>query len=275
MRLFLLSASLDLTRKGEREGKMSNDLKQAFISDMHFPKEDPRAMALFFKVMKWWQPDAFDIAGDADDAECAGRWVEGTPAEYDSVKPGADLVKKFLEEFNTTCKKAEDKHFHGGNHDYYRYKNYLKKHAPNVMDYITPESLYGLSNSGFAWHDYEMPPVKRLGGLFVHHGEAISKHSGESVRNDIGNYGVSLLRGHSHRMGSYYNTMPLAEIELEGYEIGHMTRPELHTYQTVHNWQRGFATAHISDNQAHVNLIRIKDTSNGLTCWVDGKRFDG
>lgn len=251
---------------------MSNDLKQVFISDMHFPKEDSRSIALFLKVMKWWQPDAFDICGDADDAECAGRWVEGTPAEYTSIKPGADQVKKFLEDVNSICKKAEDKHFHGGNHDFYRYKKYMEKHAPNAMEFLTPDILYGLENSGFAWHDYEMPPVKRLGGLFAHHGESISKHAGESVRNDIGNYGVSLVRGHSHRMGAYYKTMPLAmQPEIEGFEIGHMTRPELHTYQTTHDWQQGFAIAHISDDVAHVNLIRIKN----YTCWVDGKRFDG
>lgn len=250
---------------------MSNDLKQLFISDVHFPKQDDRAVALFFKVAKWFKPDAIDLAGDIDDSECAGRWVEGTPAEYESIKPGADQVKKFLEDLKETCPQAEDKHYHGGNHDFYRYRKYLEKHAPNAMEYLTPEILYGLSNSGFEWHDYERPPVKRLGGLFVHHGESISKHSGESVRNDIGNYGVSLVRGHSHRMGSYYNTMPLAEQELEGYEIGHMTKPELHTYQTVHNWQMGFAYAHIADGEAHVSLVRIKN----YTCYVDGRRFDG
>jgi predicted phosphodiesterase len=248
---------------------MTEYKKWALASDLHFPKHDPRAVELFIKVMKWWKPDAIDFAGDLDDAECTGRWVDGTPAETVSIKSGADLVKGFLKEIATVCPNAEDKHFHGGNHDFYRHKNYLEKKAPNTLEYITPETLYGLSDSGFVWHDYDQPPVPRLGGIHVHHGEAISKHSVESVRTDITNYMVPLIRGHSHRAGSFYKSYPLAGFEIEGYEIGHMTDPKQHTYQTVFDWQQAFAVVHVDNGTPHVNLIRIKD----YTAWVDGKRF--
>lgn len=248
---------------------MTEHKKWICASDIHFPKHDPRTVDLFLKVLKWWQPDAIDFAGDLDDAECSGRWVEGTPAESVSIKSGAGEVKEFLSQVSYICKKANDKHFHGGNHDYYRHKKYLEKNAPNTLEYITPDSLYGLENSGFEWHDYELPPVKRLGGLFVHHGESISKHAGESVRNDVQNHMVSLIRGHSHRAGSYYRTYPLAGLEIEGYEIGHMTDTNQHTYQTTFDWQQAFAAIHVDGDVAHVNIIRIKD----YTCFVDGRKF--
>lgn len=248
-----------------------NNVKWVIASDIHFPKHDPRAVELFMKIMKQWQPDAIDLAGDIDDAECSSRWVEGTPTEDVSVKSGADPVKDFLKELSILCPKAEDKHYHCGNHDFYRHKKYLLKNAPNVLDYITPDTLYGLKDSGFEWHEYENPPIKRLGGMFVHHGESISKHSGESVRNDVSNYMVPLIRGHSHRIGSYFKTYPLANLEIEGYEIGHMTMPALHTYQTVHDWQLGFATVHVVDDKAHVSLNRIRD----YTVLIDGKVFKG
>lgn len=248
---------------------MSENLRWALISDIHFPKHDKRAVELFLKALKWWQPDAIDLCGDGDDAECTGRWVEGTPAESESIKSGAGPLKEFLAELTTICKKADDKHFHCGNHDFYRHKKYLEKNAPNVLDYVNPDSLYGLSNSGWQWHEYELPPVERLGGMFVHHGESISKHSAESVRNDVNNYMVPLIRGHSHRMGTYFRNYPLANLEIEGYEIGHMTVPSLHTYQTVHDWQLGFATAHVVDGKAFIELHRIKD----YTTVIDGKIF--
>ena len=248
---------------------MVDHKKWILASDFHFPKHDARSVELFLKVLKWYQPDAIDFAGDLDDAECSGRWVEGTPAEAVSIKSGAGLVKDFLGEVSSVAKKAEDKHFHGGNHDFYRHKKYLDKNAPNTLEYITPDFLYGLSDSGFEWHDYELPPVKRLGGLHVHHGESISKHSGESVRNDVQNHMVSIVRGHSHRAGSYFRTYPLAGLEIEGWEIGHFTVPESHTYQTTFDWQQAFAVVDVEDDTAHVQLVRIKDH----VCYVNGKRF--
>lgn len=248
---------------------MTEDIKWLVASDIHFPKHDPRTVELLLKVMKSWQPDAIDLAGDIDDAECTSRWVEGTPAENYSVKSGAQPAKEFLEQIREVTKKAEDCHWHGGNHDFYRHKKYLEKNAPNMMEYITPDTLYGLNNSGFIWHDYEKPPVERLGGIYVHHGESISKHSAESVRNDMQNYMVSLIRGHSHRAGAFMVDFPLAGLSLEGYEIGHMTLPELHTYQTVHNWQQAFLTAHVIDGIAHCSLNLVKDHQT----VVDGKLF--
>lgn len=248
---------------------MADYKKWLLCSDVHFPKEDKRAVELFLKVAKWWQPNAIDLAGDLDDAECTGRWVEGTPAEAGSIKSGAGEVKTFLKELSTTCKKADDKHFHGGNHDYYRHKKYLEKNAPSTLDYLTPDFLYGLKDSGFEWHDYELPPVERLGSIFVHHGESISKHSAESARNDVQNHMVSLIRGHSHRMGAYFRSYPLAGLEIEGWEIGNLTNPKFHTYQTTFDWQQGFAIAHVDGDTPHVQLIRIKDYS----AVVDGRVF--
>lgn len=248
---------------------MSEHLKWLCVSDIHFPKHDPRTVELLLKVIKNWQPDELDLAGDIDDAECTSRWVEGTPAENYSVKSGAQPAKEFLEQIRALCKTENAFHWHGGNHDFYRHKKYLEKNAPNMMDYITPDSLYGLKNSGFLWHDYERPPVERLGGIYVHHGESISKHSAESVRNDMQNYMVSLIRGHSHRAGTFLVDYPLAGLSLEGYEIGHMTLPHLHTYQTVHNWQQAFLTAHVVDGVAHCSLNLVKDH----TVIVDGKLY--
>lgn len=249
---------------------MNQDIRWLVASDIHFPKHDKRAVDLLLKVAKWFDPHAIDLAGDIDDAECSGRWVEGTPAEDVSIKSGAEPTKEFLAELNRLCPNAEDKHYHCGNHDFYRHEKYLLKNAPNSLDYVTPDLLYGLKDSGFAWHEYDKPPVERLGGMFVHHGESISKHSAESVRNDIQSYMVPLIRGHSHRAGVFYQTFPLAKLDLEGYEIGHLTDPEFHTYQTTHNWQQAFLTGHIVDGVPHLSLNRIKNYS----CYVDGQFFE-
>lgn len=250
---------------------MSNDLKWQMGSDIHFPRHDARKVELFLKVMKWWKPDAVDLLGDIDDADSTSRWAADSPLEFTVPVDdgGVRGTKMFLHDINKIVPKA-DKHFHDGNHGWTRHGAYLAKHAPAFINQITPDSLYDYKAAGFNWHRYDEPPVQRFGDMYGHHGESISKHAGESVRNDVNNFGISLVRGHSHRMGAYYQTYDITGQELRGYEIGHMCDPKQMDYSLQKNWQAGFAIAYVVNDYAHMQLIQI---TNDYTCVVDGKVF--
>ncbi|SRR5687767_3465133 len=250
-----------------------NDIRWGLVSDIHFPRHDARKVELFLKAMKWWQPHAIDLLGDIDDADSTSRWVEGTPRSMDLVDEGVKGTREFMAELNELCPKAEDLHFHDGNHGWYRHKKYLEKNAAPFLGMINAEILYQPSNYGFEFHDYDDKPVRRFGNMFAHHGESISKHSGESVRNDVQKELVSLVRGHSHRQGAYYSTHELAGLNLEGYEIGHLCDESKMKYEPTKNWQAGFAIAHVVNDTPFVQLIQIKMTDEGYTCWIDGKKF--
>jgi hypothetical protein len=247
-----------------------NDLKWLMVSDVHFPRHDPRKVELFLQVMKWWKPDAVDLLGDIDDADSTSRWAADSPLEFTIPvgDGGVDGTKKFLEDIHAIVPKA-DKHFYDGNHGWTRHGDYIAKKAPAFADIITPESLYEYKKYGFKWHYYHEPPIKRFGDVYAHHGEAISKHAGESVKADILNWGVSLVRGHSHRMGMYNLTYDLTGQELRGYEIGHLCDTTKMDYSITKNWQPGFAMAYVVNGTPHIELIRIHD----YTCVVDGKVF--
>lgn len=82
-----------------------------------------------------------------------------------------------------------------------------------------------------------------------------------------------MVRGHSHRMGAFFKTHELRGETLRGYEIGHMTdiTSSGMSYTNVHNWQPGFAIAHIENGvYPHIQLIHI---SPDYTCFIDGKKF--
>lgn len=252
---------------------MTNDLKWMMVSDVHFPRHDPRKVELWFKVLKWFKPDAVDLLGDIDDADSTSRWADGKPLEASiSINDGGvDGTKQFLSEINRLAPKA-DKHFHDGNHGWTRHGDYLAKKAPQFLEILTPETLYEYKKHGFQWHYWSEPPVKRFGDIYGHHGESISKHAGESVRNDVLNWGVSLVRGHSHRMGAYFQTYSLTGQKLRGFEIGHLCDASQMTYTTTHNWQAGFAIAHVENGEyPHVQLIQINEDE--MSCFVDGKKF--
>ena len=250
-----------------------SDIKWLFASDVHFPRHDPRLLSLWFDVLKYMKPQAVDLLGDIDDADGTSRWAEGTSREGFSLDDaGITGTRDMMKEINRIVPKA-DKHMHDGNHGWTRHKKYLDKNFPAALadKVYTPEVLYEYDKAGFVWHEYDKPPVKRYGDLYAHHGESISKHAGESVRNDCLNWGVSLIRGHSHRQGEYFQTFPLDNRTVRGYEIGHLCDPKQMDYDISPNWQAGFAYGIVHGDNVFVDTIEIRD----YQCYVAGKLFQG
>jgi len=261
-------------------------------SDQQIPYHDPRAIELWFKVMKWFKPDVVDILGDTDDQDCYSRFTEGRPAEFlQAHKDGdgltilplsqkeAEGAKEFYVETRKTAKRNADIFTALGNHDI-RVFDYFEKKLPEYIADITPNALWGLDDLGINYIYYNELPKHRYGDIHVHHGNAISQNSAESVKKDMDTFGVSIIRGHSHRAGSYYKTYEIREETIRGWEIGHMAdekSPGM-AYTNSHNWQKGFAIAHIEGGVSwtkdgyypHVQFVEI---TPDYTCRVDGKVF--
>ena len=56
--------------------------KWAQIGDLQMPYQDDRAVALWFKIMKKWKPDAIDTVGDIDDFLEFSSYSDGTTDEF-------------------------------------------------------------------------------------------------------------------------------------------------------------------------------------------------
>lgn len=244
------------------------DLKYLAASDIQFPLHDPRTVSLWLDVLKWFKPDMIDLVGDIDDADSTSRWAVGPEQNVSVNDAGAMDTRTFLQDVRASAKKS-DVHLFDGNHGWTRHKDFLLKNAPQFLDQITPNTLYGHEDLGIAFHYYSDLPYNRFNDMFVHHGNAVSKHAGGSVQADMESWGVSLIRGHSHRLGSYRKTYELTGKFLEGYEIGHMMDPIKADYSNVRNWQQGFAYGYVSQGQHHIELVHVKDH----TCYVAGKKF--
>lgn len=76
----------------------------------------------------------------------------------------------------------------------------------------------------------------------------------------------------THRQSNVYRSYPLRGEVLRSYELGHMT--DIYSsgmaYDRKHDWQPGFAIAHIVNDYPHISLISI---NNDFECVVDGKLF--
>lgn len=270
---------------------MTKDLKWMLSSDQQFPYQDDRAIDLWFQVMDYMKPDVVDYLGDTSDQYCFSNFEIGRTKEFLNTVPevveglelptAKEVLMKFVkaEEKDTAdfyaltrSKRKNAEIFSAlGNHDV-RVWGYADKYMKEIFDEITPEALWGLDNLGIDYIFYEDKPKHRYGDIFVHHGISAVAEAGASVKSDVLNLGVSLIRGHSHRMGTYYKTYELRNETLRGYEIGHMCKVDSDgfKYSQIHNWQQGFAVGLISGDDVHIQMVEI---SPNYECWVAGKKF--
>lgn len=267
-----------------------------FSSDQQIPWQDNRMLALYFKVMKSFKPDRLVFAGDWSDNTGLGRWEDGGSREFLNKIKTLDLndenvvlemyaqEKQTREMFEQARELAPNAEVlcAGGNHDMTRVYKYFDAKRPAVLEFLTPETLWGFKTLGFDYIDYEDRPKHFVGDLYVHHGVAISQNAGESVRKDTDKFGVSILRGHSHRMAAVYTDYPLINKTIEGYEIGHMMDINCSgaSYDNVNNWRMGFAVGYIEDGatdtsdgkRIHIELVPV---SRDYTCVIGGRQYKG
>lgn len=266
---------------------MSETMRWAFIGDLQIPYEDKRAVALWFQVMKKWRPEAIDFVGDIDDQLEYSTFSDGTTDEFFSqwkkqkveerespiglIKANADGAKQFYASVRQANKRA-DIHCSLGNHDI-RIFNYMNKKAPEHLEEINPENLWGLDSNSITWRMYKEKPFERFAGIHVHHGDTTSS-TGLGVRADIENYDISLVRGHDHRGGVVFKSYPLSGRTLRGMGTGHMCDPHGYGLQYTVNpsWELGFGLAHVYGEEAQLDFIRI---TSDYKCVVDGRLFSG
>lgn len=283
---------------------MTDTFKWAFVGDLQIPYHDKRAVDLFLKVMKSWKPDAIDVVGDIDDQLEYSSFSDGTTDEFFNqiknnikvnekmlaeaekdpelipklqpinplpfVKKNADGAKQFYTELRKNHKNA-DIHSSLGNHDIRIFK-YIDRKAPDYIEQLTPNLLWGLDDLGITWEMYEQPPHERFAGIYVHHG-ATTTTTGLAVKSDIENYNISLVRGHDHRGGVVYKSYPMTGNSLVGMGTGHLCDPSAYglRYTINPSWEQGFGIAHVVDGKAHLQFIPMR----AYTVILDGKVFQG
>lgn len=232
----------------------------------------------FFNVLKKNQADneraiaAFDKAvashKDGDPLPVKPEVMDTNPLPF--VKANADGAREFYRRVRAQHKNA-DIHASLGNHDIRVFK-YLDKKAPDHVDQITPEFLWGLDNEGITWRMYDEMPLERFAGIHVHHG-ATTTTTGLAVKNDIELYNISLVRGHDHRGGVVYKSYPMTKNALVGMGTGHLCQPGTYgmKYTINPSWEQGFGVAYVVNGRAHLQFIPMRH----YTVVLDGKVFEG
>ncbi|RJQ79942.1 hypothetical protein D5S17_09215 [Pseudonocardiaceae bacterium YIM PH 21723] len=236
------------------------------VSDTQIPYHDRKATAAVIRFIGAYQPDHVVQIGDLMDYPQPSRWSKDTRAEFEgSIFEDSELAKqKFLaplrEVFSGPVGVIE------GNHDS-RPRDYLAKYAPALAEshaFDLPVLL------DFQRFEVELLPdfYRFADGWVMCHGHkggiSLARTAGSTALNAARKFGVSVICGHTHRLGQVHHTTGYdARItsQLTGVEVGHLMDMSLAGYlkRATANWQSGFALVHVTGEHVHVQTIPITD----------------
>lgn len=216
----------------------------------------------FLSFVGEFEPTRIVGIGDHLDCPAPARWNRGTAEEYAGDLQGeCNLMKrKFSELLGVTDCQID---VHKGNHEA-RIDAYARNKAPAFagLDALRVASLLDYKT----YRITELPAVAPLApGWVTTHGDigVLSKYSGGTAIALARRLGVSVVCGHTHRLGHLQESSGVgASRVLHGVETGHMMdiRKADYIRSGAPNWQGGFAAFVINGNTVHPILVNASQT---------------
>lgn len=227
------------------------------MPDLHAPDHDEIALAAFLVALTMLRPDELVIIGDFIDCKAPARWSKQTAAEYANTLPGElEAGKLVLKQIRDVFDGAIA--FIPGNHEA-RISSYVRQYAPAVAG-LVPELPVLLD---FEQYDVDYHPVTYAvaPGVIAIHGKALSSvlgAAGQSAYKERTRHGMSVVQGHSHRLGLGFDYQ---ERDRFWMECGHLTSAKALGYCDFDhaNWQQGFGLLKIYGDRVFPTIHAIHE----------------
>lgn len=208
-----------------------------FFSDIHFPHQDPAALAIAENCCRYLQPDIIVNLGDAIDAYCLSSF-DKDPQRIDSMQEEFDAAAEHFKRLRADHPEARIL-MKEGNHEE-RLQRYLRTHAPglNSLRCLSIAEQLGLPALDIEY--YTAHQRVSIGDRVITHGKAVRGRSGASGQKELDDRGVSGVSGHVHRLGHTWHTNNVRTIDWV--EAGCLCKLDAcYAGDKSLNWQHGFA----------------------------------
>ncbi|AGK87527.1 metallo-phosphoesterase [Mycobacterium phage HINdeR] len=247
------------------------------ISDTQMPYDDRRALRSVIRFIGDYKPTSVIHIGDLMDFPQPSRWNKDTRGEFEgSVFKDAEQAKQ---RFLGPLREVYDGPVgvHEGNHDE-RPRVYLEKYAPALSgtNAFNLETLLDFDGFGITL----LPEFNKVApGWITTHGHrgqiSLSRIAGNTALNAARKLGVSVVMGHTHRMGLGSDTVGHSGIvkrQITGMEVGNLMNMKLAAYLKggTGNWQQGFGLLTVDGKYVKPELVYI--TNGRFT--VDGSTWE-
>jgi predicted phosphodiesterase len=226
------------------------------ISDLQVPYHDKRAVANVAKFIKAVKPDTVVSVGDEMDFQTISRWSQGTPLEYErTIDRDRNATVQVLEDLRVD-------HVIRSNHTD-RLFNTVMMRAPGLLSLPELElpNFLRFPELGITYHKdpYELAP----GWLLMHGDEGnVSQNGGTTALNLAKRTGMSVVCGHTHRMGLTHHSesfMGKQTRTLWGMEVGNLMDAKKASYLKggISNWHQGFGVLWVDGKKVTPQVIPI------------------
>lgn len=174
--------------------------KSIVISDLHIPFEDKKVVSLVYDFIKEQEPDNIFINGDLLDCQAISKFPVRSD-RYVSLKHEIEQVRGVLGHIRTLSPSANIVWIFG-NHEY-RFSDYLTKVAREFFGLVTLASLTECEKYNVKVVDSgQRESYYQYGKLLIGHFDKIKKLGGQTAISLLGDKGMSLITGHTHKVGS-------------------------------------------------------------------------
>ncbi len=215
------------------------------ISDLQSPYEDRKAVEAVAQFIEDTQPEVVVSVGDEADFPQISRWTQGTAGEY------TNDFGKHRDRTVDVLRMLGVQHVIRSNHTD-RVISAIRNRVPGFLGLpeLTLESILKFEELGITYHKepWELAP----GWLLMHGDEGgLSKNPGTTAKQLTDRTGMSVICGHTHRMGLVPTTMMVNGTPRNirwGFEVGHLINtksPGMAYTKGSANWQQGFGLLHV------------------------------
>lgn len=227
------------------------------VSDLQVPYHDKRAVANVTAFIKAFKPDTVVSVGDEMDFQTISRWAHGTPLEYEhTIARDRDTTVQVLSDLKV-------QHVIRSNHTD-RLFNTVMLRAPGLISLPELElsNFLHFPELGITYHNkpYQLAPH----WLLMHGDEgSISQNGGQTALNLAKKTGMSVVCGHTHRMGLMHHSEAVAGVNTRtiwGMEVGNLMDARQAGYLKggINNWQQGFGLLWVDGTNVKPELIPIR-----------------
>lgn len=234
-----------------------------FMPDLHAPDHDAAALSGFVHALQVVQPDELVILGDFLDCKAPARWSKSTAAEYagtlvGEIEAGKAVLAMIRGVFDGPIS------FIPGNHEQ-RITNYVNTYAPAISGLVPslPDLLeFRTYNVDHRPGTYDVAP-----GVTAIHGKLLSSvlgAAGQSAFKERMRHGVSIVQGHSHRLGVGWDRQDSSRFWMECGHLADVAKAGYLEFAGKANWQHGFGVLNVRNGRLFPSVHAIHDGSSAF-----------